>query len=156
MLLAIVCKQISESSKQGGGSKYSLLSKAYHDVPCLSITCSNNDLFLIMHLSLNLSLNGIITDVGKCIIVLFKVIKTSFQSIFTTSHNNFLSSIIWFGVSCPKILNRWMLPAFLRNLTWTYCLTSEKNSNTVTVLENSFPLKYFALYCGCQNENYKT
>ena len=93
-----------------------------------------------MHLSLNLSLNGIMTDVNKCIIVPFKVIKTSFQSIFTTSHNSFLSSIIWAGVSCPTILNEWMLPVVLHNLTRTYCLTSEKNSNTLTVLENSFPL----------------
>ena len=33
-----------------------------------------------------------------------------------------------------------MLLVVLHNLTGTYCLTSEKNSNTVTVLENSFPL----------------
>ena len=32
-----------------------------------------------------------------------------------------------------------MLSAVLHNLTRTYCLTSEKNSITVTVLENSFP-----------------
>ena len=33
-----------------------------------------------------------------------------------------------------------MLPAVLHNLTGTYCLTSEKNSITVTVLENNLPL----------------
>ena len=33
-----------------------------------------------------------------------------------------------------------MLPVVLHNLTGTYCLMSEKNSNTVTVLEKSFPL----------------
>ena len=33
-----------------------------------------------------------------------------------------------------------MLPAVLHNLTGTYCLMSEKNSITVTVLENNFPL----------------
>ena len=33
-----------------------------------------------------------------------------------------------------------MLPVVLHNLTGIYCLTSEKNSITVTVLENSFPL----------------
>ena len=33
-----------------------------------------------------------------------------------------------------------MLPVVLHNLTGTYCLTSEKNSNTETVLENNFPL----------------
>ena len=68
--LACHCLQLnSELSKEGGGSKYSMLSKAYHDVPCLNITCSNNDLFLIMYPSLNLFLNGIMTNVGNCIIV---------------------------------------------------------------------------------------
>ena len=33
-----------------------------------------------------------------------------------------------------------MLPAVLHNSTGTYCLISEKNSITVTVLENNFPL----------------
>ena len=32
-----------------------------------------------------------------------------------------------------------MLPAVLHNLTRTYCLMSEKNSITLTVLENDFP-----------------
>ena len=33
-----------------------------------------------------------------------------------------------------------MLPAVLHSVTGTYCLMSEKNSITVTVLENNFPL----------------
>ena len=33
-----------------------------------------------------------------------------------------------------------MLPADLLSLIGTYCLVSEKNSITVTVLENNFPL----------------
>ena len=65
--------------------------------------------------------------------------KTSYQSIFTMSHKNILFGVIWSGVSCPKNLNKWMLPAFLYNLTGKYCLMSEKNSITVTVLENNFP-----------------
>ena len=33
-----------------------------------------------------------------------------------------------------------MLPTVLHNLTRTYCLMPEKNSNIGTVLENKFPL----------------
>ena len=92
--LTMICNYIPESSKQGGRSRYSLLSKAYHEVPCFSIICNRNDRFLIIHLNINLSLSGIITHVGKCIMFPFKVTRTSFQSICTTCHNNLLSSLI--------------------------------------------------------------
>ena len=43
--LAISEIQISDSSKHGGGSKYSTLSSAYQDVTCLSMTCNSNEPF---------------------------------------------------------------------------------------------------------------
>ena len=97
-------------------------------------------LFLLMHQSLNSSLNCIMTHVDKCILVSFKIIETYFQSIFTTYHNNFLSNVIWSGVRHPKILNKWIPPRLLHSLMGTYWLTSEKNSITFTVLENNWPL----------------
>ena len=99
--LAIFCNWISDSSKCGGGSKYSILFSAYQDVPCLSITCNNNDLFLIKYLNLYLSLSWTLTDIGNCIIASFKVTKASFQSILITSHKYFLSQVIWSEVICP-------------------------------------------------------
>ena len=40
---AMVCNDISESSDHDGGNKYSLMSKACHEVPCFSIICNSND-----------------------------------------------------------------------------------------------------------------
>ena len=74
-----------------------MLSSAYQDDPCLSMTCNSNDLFLIKFLSLYLSLNGTLTNIDNCIIALFKVTKTSPQSILITSHRYFHSRVI-----CPK------------------------------------------------------
>ena len=62
--LAISEIQISGSSKHGGGSKYSILSSAYQDVPCLSMTCNSKEPFFIKDLSLHLSLSGTLTDMG--------------------------------------------------------------------------------------------
>ena len=90
----MVCNYISELSEAGGGSKYSLLSKAYHEVPYFSIICNVNDLFLMMCLNLNLSLICIIADVGKHTMFSFKVIRISFQSICTTSNNYLLFNVI--------------------------------------------------------------
>ena len=115
-----------------------MLSKTYHDVPCLHIICNSNDIFFIMQLNLNLSLNGIITDVGRCVMVPFKVIRTSFQSIFTTSHNTFLFNVICSGVKCPKFkINEYFL--WFHSLIGMYRLTFKKNSITATVLENNSP-----------------
>ena len=69
--LAISEIQISDSSKCGGGSKYSTLSSTYQDVPCPSMTCNSNQPFLIKDLSLYLSLSGILTNMGIWIIASF-------------------------------------------------------------------------------------
>ena len=94
ILLAISEIQISDSSKCGGGSKYSTLSSAYQDIPCLSMTCSSNELVLIKDLSRYLSLSGTLTNMGNWIIAPFKVTKTSPQSILITSHKYLLSKVI--------------------------------------------------------------
>ena len=99
--LAIPEIQISDSSKHGGGSKYSTLSSAYQDIPCLSMACNSNEPFLIKDLSLYLSLSGILTDMGIWIIAPFKVTKTSPKSILITSHKYLLPKVIWSETSCP-------------------------------------------------------
>ena len=75
--LAISEIQISDSSKCAGGSKYSTLSSAYQDIPCLIMTCNSNESFLIKDLSLYLFLSGTLTNMGIWIIDPFKVTKTS-------------------------------------------------------------------------------
>ena len=77
ILLAISEIQIFNSFKHGGGSRYSALSSAYQDVPCLSMTCNSNEPFLIKDLSLYLFLSGTLTDMGNLIIAPFKVTKNS-------------------------------------------------------------------------------
>ena len=98
--LAISEIQISDSSKCGGGNKYSTLSSAYQDIPCLSMTCNSNEPFLLKDLSLYLSLSGTLTNMGIWIIAPFKVTKTSPLSILITSHKYFLSKVIW-SETCP-------------------------------------------------------
>ena len=93
--------QISDSSKLGEGSKYSTLSSAYQDIPCLSMTCNSKEPFLIKDLSLYLSLSGTLTDIGIWIIAPFKVTKTSPQSVLITSHKYLLFKGIWSETSCP-------------------------------------------------------
>ena len=66
--LAISEIQISDSSKHGGESKYSMLSSVYQDVPCLSMTCNSSEPFLVKDVSLYLSLSGIFTNMGNWII----------------------------------------------------------------------------------------
>ena len=99
--LAISEIQISDSSKCGGGSKYSTLSSAYQDVPCLSMTCNSNEPFLIKDFSMYLSLSGTLTDMDIWIIAPFKVTKTSPQSILITFHKYLLFKVIWSETSCP-------------------------------------------------------
>ena len=93
--------QISDSSKCGGGRKYSTLSSAYQDIPCLNMTCYSNEPFLIMDLSLYLSLSGTLTDMGIWIIAPFKITKTFPESILITSHKCLLSKVIWSETSFP-------------------------------------------------------
>ena len=99
--LAISEIQIYDSSKCGGGSKYSTLSSAYQDISCLSMTCNSNEPFLIKDLSLYLSLSGTLTNMGIWIIAPFKVTKTSPQSILITSYRYLLSKVIWSVTNSP-------------------------------------------------------
>ena len=66
---------------------------------------------LTMHQILKLSLSSIMTDAGKYILSLFKVILTSFQSNSITSQSIFLFNLIFSGVNFPVNLNRCILPA---------------------------------------------
>ena len=70
--LAISEIQIFDSSKHGGGSRYSTLSSAHQDVLCLSMTCNSNEPVPIKDLSLYLSLCGTLTNMGIWIIAPFK------------------------------------------------------------------------------------
>ena len=72
-----------------------------------------------MHLILNLSFNGIMTDAGKFILIPFKVILTSLQSNCITSKSIFCFNITFSRVNFPTILKRCMLPAVLQNFTGT-------------------------------------
>ena len=49
-----------------------------------------------------------------------------------------------------------MLPAVLHNLTGMYCLMSEKNSMTVTVLEYNLPLNILHSCVVTKLKNYET
>ena len=67
-------------------------------------------------LILNLSLNGIMTDVGKFTFISIQIIWTSFQSIPIISQIMFFYSI-YSGINFPVILNKCMLPTVQNNLT---------------------------------------
>ena len=68
-------------------------------------------------LILNLSLNGIMTDVGKFTLFPFKVIMIHFQSISVKSQIILFFYSLCSGATFPVILNRCMLPAALPNFT---------------------------------------
>ena len=92
-------------------------------------------------LTLNLSLNGMITEVGKLMSFPFKVTLTSFQSFSNTSQIQFFFNLMHSGVSSlPLILNKCMLPAILHRFTRTYDYVSNMNSITLVILESRCPL----------------
>ena len=74
---------------------------------------------LTMCLILNLSLNLIVTDVGKFILFPFKVMLTSFQSDSIMSQSIFVFNFTFSGVNIPVILNRCMLSGILHNFIGT-------------------------------------
>ena len=111
-----------------------------HVFLCFSITCRSKGCFLISCLTLNLSVNGMITEVGKLISLPLKVTLNSFQSISNTSQIQFFSNFIQSGVCLPLILNKCMLPAILHRSTSTYDCVSNMNSITLVILENRCPL----------------
>ena len=111
-----------------------------HVFSCFSITCRSKGCFLISFLTINLSLNSMITEVGKLILFPFKVTRTSFHFISNTSQIQFFFSLIHSGVSLPLILNKCMLPTNLQRFTGTYDCVSDMNSITSWILENRHPL----------------
>ena len=112
-------------------------------MPCFSIIWKGKGSHFTMHLILNLSLSSIMTEVHRFILLLFKVILTSFQSNSITSHSIFLLNLICSGVNFPVILNRCMLPAVLHNFTGTKYWASDMNSIILTSFENRCPLNSF-------------
>ena len=60
--------------------------KVYHIIPCFSIMWKSNGCLFIKHLTLFLSWSLIVTNLGKLILLSFKVTVTSFQSISNVSH----------------------------------------------------------------------
>ena len=68
-------------------------------MPCFNITWKSKSSILAMHLSLNLSLSYILTDVGKLILFPFKVILTSLQSNSRTSQRIFLFTFTFSGLT---------------------------------------------------------
>ena len=93
--------------------------------------------------NLNLSLSSIITDAGRFILFLFKVILTSFPSISMTSHNIVHISLTYSGINFPAILNKCMLPAALHNFTGTYYWASDMKNIILTAFENKCLLNSF-------------
>ena len=71
-------------------------------------------------LALYLSLNGIITDLGKFISLSFSVMLTLDQSISKTSQIQFVLSFTFSGFNLPFIQNKCILPATLHNFIGTY------------------------------------
>ena len=111
-----------------------------HVLPCLSITSNSNRCFLRSLLFLYLSLKGIITELGKSILLSISVILKSDQSISKTSQIQFFLSLTFSGFNLPLILNKWILPATLHNIIGTYEWVSDMNSNIMVLLENKQPL----------------
>ena len=95
------------------------------------------------HLVINLSLKGIMTEVGRLMSFPFKVTLTSFQSISNTSQIQFLLKLIHSGVNLPLILNRCILPATLHRPIGTYDCESDMNSITLDTFENKCPQSRF-------------
>ena len=112
-----------------------ILDNGYQVCPCFNIKCSNKGLLLIIHLILNLSLNGVITEPGKLITFPLNVIVTGHQSISIISHNVFLCSVTFSLFMLPVNLNKCILPDVLHNLIGTYNLMSEMNNIILIVLE---------------------
>ena len=75
----------------------------------------------MMHLILNSSLSGIMTDADRVILFSFKVTLTSFQPISMMSHSIFLFNLMCSGINFSVILNKCMLPAVLHILL--VCIT---------------------------------
>ena len=86
-------------------------------MPWFNIIQKSKSSHLTMHLILNLSVSGIMTDTGKFILFPFKVTFTSFQSNSITSQSIFHFNLIFSGVNFPVILNKCMLPAVLHYFT---------------------------------------
>ena len=101
----------------------------------LTLNVTTEVYFFIIHLILNLSLNGIITEPGKLITFPLNVTVTGCQSISITSHNLFLCSVIFSLFILPVSLNKCILPDVLHSLMGTYDLMSERNIIILIVLE---------------------
>ena len=74
--------------------------------PCFNMIWKSKGFLLTIHLILNLSLNFILTDFGKLILLPFKVILTSFQSNSITPQIKFHFNFTFSGVNVPVILNK--------------------------------------------------
>ena len=112
-----------------------ILDNGYQVWPCFNIKCNNKGLLFIIHLILNLSLNGIITEPGKLITFQLNVTVTGHQSISIISHNVFLCKVTFSLFILPVNLNKSILPDVLHNLIGTYDLMSEMNIIILIVLE---------------------
>ena len=93
--------------------------KLNHVFPCLSIILNINGCFLSSLLALYLSVKGI-TDLGKFILLSFRVILTSDQSFSKTSQIQFFLSFTFSGFNLPFIQNKCILLATLHNIIGTY------------------------------------
>ena len=112
-----------------------ILDNGYQVWPCFNIKCNNKGLLFIIHLILNLSLNGIITEPGKLITFPLNVTVTSHQSNSIISHNVFLCSVTFSLFMLPVNLNKCILPNVFHSLIGTYDLMSEMNIIILIVLE---------------------
>ena len=93
--------------------------KINNDMPCFNTIWKSKSFLLTMHLILNLSLNLILTNVGKFILFPFKFMLTSFQSNYITSQSIFVFNFTFTGVNITVILNRCMLSTVLHNFIGT-------------------------------------
>ena len=82
-------------SVTGSSSLILLFSKVNQILPCFNMTCKSKGSLLTSLLIPNLSLNGMVTEVGKLYFVSIQSHTDSFQSISNTHQIQFLFNAIF-------------------------------------------------------------
>ena len=86
-------------------------------------------------------MNIIMSIVGKCTPLSFKMILMSSQLISNTSHIQFFFRVMCSNDSSPISLNKWVFPANLFKSNETYDFVSTRNNFIFTMLEKGCPQK---------------
>ena len=86
-------------------------------------------------------MNGIVSIVGKCTSLLFKMMQMSFHLISNTSLIQFVFRVAFSNDSSPGSLNKWVFLANLFRSNETYDFVCAKNNFIFTMLEKGYPQK---------------